>query len=44
MKFFEKEINIENDSTIHRDFEKVFERRVPEDLSYGHTLEGKLRK
>ena len=31
----------EDDSTIHRDFEKVFNKLVPEDFSYEHTMEGK---
>lgn len=30
----------EDDPTIHRDFQKVFERLVPEDLGYEHTMEG----
>lgn len=32
----------EDDSTIHRDFAEVFNRLVPEDLPYEHTMEGKV--
>lgn len=30
----------EHNSSIHRDFKKVFDRLVPEDLPYEHTMEG----
>lgn len=30
----------EADSTIHRDFEKVFNKLVPEDLAFEHIMEG----
>jgi len=32
----------ENDPTIHRDFVKVFNRLVPEDLGYEHISEGEI--
>jgi len=32
----------EDDSTIHRDFPKIAEILIPEDLPYEHTLEGKI--